>query len=92
MSENIKSIILKRFMVWEVVDHMHIIVEYESGRVRDLSVLDVSEIPYTIRDFMCEKNFKDNMIVAHGNSQNRIIISRYEKRSGMNVSEYQMQK
>lgn len=85
MSDKIKSIILKRFLVWEVVDHMHIIVEYESGRLRDLSVLDVSEIPYTIRDFMCEKNFRDNMIVE-GNSQNRIIISRYEKRSGMNVS------
>ena len=91
MSDKIKSIILKRFLVWEVVDHMHIIVEYESGRLRDLSVLDVSEIPYTIRDFMCEKNFRDNMIVE-GNSQNRIIISRYEKRSGMNVSEYEMQK
>lgn len=90
MSDKIKSIILKRFLVWEVVDHMHIIVEYESGRLRDLSVLDVSEIPYTIRDFMCEKNFRDNMIVE-GNSQNRIIISRYEKRSGMNVSEYEMQ-
>lgn len=90
MSDKIKSIILKRFLVWEVVDHMHIIVEYESGRLRDLSVLDVSEIPYTIRDFMCEKNFRDNMIVE-GNSQNRIIISRYEKRSGMNVQEYEMQ-
>ena len=90
MSDKIKSIILKRFLVWEVVDHMHIIVEYESGRLRDLSVLDVSEIPYTIRDFMCEKNFRDNMIVE-GNSQNRIIISRYEKRSGMNVSEYEVQ-
>ena len=91
MSDKIKSIILKRFLVWEVVDHMHIIVEYESGRLRDLSVLDVSEIPYTIRDFMCEKNFRDNMIVE-GNSQNRIIISRYEKRSGMNVQEYEVQK
>lgn len=90
MRDNIKSIILKRFLVWEVVDHMHIIVEYESGRVRDLSVLDVSEIPYTIRDFMCEKNFRDNMIVD-GNSQNRIIISRYEKRSGVNVQEYEVQ-
>lgn len=90
MSDKIKSIILKRFLVWEVVDHMHIIVEYESGRLRDLSVLDVSEIPYTIRDFMCEKNFRDNMIVE-GNSQNRIIISRYEKRSGMNVQEYEVQ-
>lgn len=90
MSGKIKSIILKRFLVWEVVDHMHIIVEYESGRLRDLSVLDVSEIPYTIRDFMCEKNFRDNMIVE-GNSQNRIIISRYEKRSGMNVQEYEVQ-
>lgn len=90
MSDKIKSIILKRFLVWEVVDHMHIIVEYESGRLRDLSVLDVSEIPYTIRDFICEKNFRDNMIVE-GNSQNRIIISRYEKRSGMNVQEYEVQ-
>lgn len=90
MSDKIKSIILKRFLVWEVVDHMHIIVEYESGRLRDLSVLDVSEIPYTIRDFMCEKNFRDNMIVE-GNSQNRVIISRYEKRSGMNVQEYEVQ-
>lgn len=90
MIDKIKSIILKRFLVWEVVDHMHIIVEYESGRLRDLSVLDVSEIPYTIRDFMCEKNFRDNMIVE-GNSQNRIIISRYEKRSGMNVQKHEMQ-
>lgn len=89
MSDKIKSIILKRFLVWEVVDHMHIIVEYESGRLRDLSVLDVSEIPYTIRDFMCEKNFRDNMIVE-GNSQNRIIISRYE-RSRENVQEYEVQ-
>lgn len=90
MSDKIKSIILKRFLVWEVVDHMHIIVEYESGRLRDLSVLDVSEIPYTIRDFMCEKNFRDNMIVE-GNSQNRIIISRYEKRSDKNVQVYEVQ-
>lgn len=90
MSDKIKSVIIKRFLVWEVVDHMHIIVEYESGRLRDLSVLDVSEIPYTIRDFMCEKNFRDNMIIE-GNSQNRIIISRYEKRSGMNVQEYEVQ-
>lgn len=90
---DILSVTVKRFFAWDIMEHMSLIVEYDTGRVRQLSVLDYQEIPYTIRDFICEKNFKESNVIPFDrpSGYNKIIVSRYEKRSGMNVSEYEVQ-
>lgn len=63
------------------MEHMSLIVEYDTGRVRQLSVLDYQEIPYTIRDFICEKNFKESNVIPFDrpSGYNKIIVSRYER-------------
>lgn len=78
---NIKRVTVKRFYAWDIMEHMSLIIEYDSGRVRQLSVIDYQEIPYTIRDFICEKNFKESNVVPFDrpSGYNKIIISVYER-------------
>lgn len=75
----IQKIICKRFLWYEYVERIQLIVIYKSGRVFQGSYFSPSEIPYTFRDFMSSKNLRGSRELSQKDSLYHIIQNEYEE-------------
>lgn len=57
--KNIEEVTIKRYCWFEVIDRIQVIIKYKSGRISDRTYMSVSDVPYTVRDFIATREAED---------------------------------
>lgn len=75
----IQEIIVKKYMWSGVLDHISLIVKYESDRVFTRSYHDIREIPYTFRDFLESAEIEDVKEIIPEHTPYSILQTTYRR-------------